>query len=145
MLAQVDEEDSFLRAALEQADGAAVPGEPQPGLAQLLNGEASFAQAIYRDAASRLHIVQAGGPVEVEDGDLGLVLDALQATYDFVLIAGGGGLAATSLAAEADLTVIFAGDARMREFLRDDFEEAGAREVILAALDSEGEAVEIAA
>ncbi|WP_294540721.1 Wzz/FepE/Etk N-terminal domain-containing protein [uncultured Rhodoblastus sp.] len=145
MLTQVDEEDVFLHAALEQADGAGIAGESQPGLAQLLKGEASFAQAIYRDAASRLHIVQAGGPVETEDGDLGLVLDALAATYDFVLIAGGRGLAATSLAAEADLTVIFAGDARMREYLRDDFTEAGAREVILAALDSGGEAVEIAA
>ena len=62
-----------------------------------------------------------------------------------MLIAGGGGMAATSLAAEADLIVIFAGDARMREVLRDDFVEAGAREVILAALDSGGEAVEIAA
>jgi hypothetical protein len=145
MLAQVDDEDKFLRAALEQADGAGIAGEPQPGLAQLLNGEASFTQAIYRDAASRLHIVQSGGPVETEDGDLGLVLDALQATYDFVLMAGGRGLAATSLAAEADLTVIFAGDPRMREYLRDDFAEAGARQVILAALDSGGEAVEIAA
>jgi hypothetical protein len=145
MLAQVDSSDGFLRAALEQADGNRVKGGFQPGLAQLLDGEASFAEAIYRDSASRLHLVQAGGQVETEDGDLGLILDALQATYDFVLIAGGVGMAATSLATDADLVVIFADDASMREDLRDDFAEAGAREIILATLDSIGEAVEIAA
>ncbi len=145
MLVQVDDEDAFLRAALEQAIGPRNPGEWRPGLAQLLDGEASFAEAIFRDAASRLHIVQAGGAVETEDGALDLILDALQATYDFVLIAGGGRMAATSLAAEAEMTVIFADDARMREFLHDDFAEAGAQGIVLAVLDPGGEAVELAA
>jgi polysaccharide biosynthesis transport protein len=145
MLVQVDDEDAFLRAALEQAIGPRNPGERRPGLAQLLDGEASFAEAIFRDAASRLHIVQSGGAVETEDGALDLILDALQATYDFVLIAGGGRMAATSLAADADMTVIFADDGRMREFLHDDFTEAGAQRIVRAALDPGGEAVELAA
>ncbi len=145
MLVQVDDEDAFLRAALEQAIGPRNPGERRPGLAQLLGGEASFAEAIFRDAASRLHIVQSGGEVETEDGSLDLILDALQATYDFVLIAGCGRTAATSLAAETHMTVIFADDARMREFLHDDFTDAGAQRIVLAVLDPGGEAVELAA
>ncbi|MGO9941260.1 MAG: GumC family protein [Rhodoblastus sp.] len=145
MLVQLDDEDAFLRAALEQAIGPRNAGEWRPGLAQLLDGQASFAEAIFRDAASRLHIVQAGGAVETEDGALDLILDALQATYDFVLIAGDGRMAATSLAVQAEMTVIFADDARIREFLHDDFAEAGAQEIVLAALDPRGEAVELAA
>lgn len=145
MLVQVDDEDAFLRAALEQAIGPRNPGERRPGLAQLLGGEASFAETIFRDAASRLHIVQSGGEVETEDGSLDLILDALQATYDFVLIAGCGRTAATSLAAETHMTVIFADDARMREFLHDDFTDAGAQRIVLAVLDPGGEAVELAA
>ncbi len=145
ILVQIDDSDVFLRDALEQAAGESAAEEFQPGLAQLLDGEASFAEAIYRDASTRLHIVQSGGPVETESGDLHMILDALQATYDFVLIAGGPGAAATHLPAEAELTVIFAKDRRGRDFLQDDFAAAGAHAIVLAGLNSCGEVIEMAA
>ena len=50
-----------------------------------------------------------------------------------------------SLAAEVDLAVIFAEDARKRDFLHDDFAAAGARAIVLAGVDSFGEIIEMAA
>jgi hypothetical protein len=145
ILVQIEDADVFLRDALEQASGESEFDEPQPGLAQLLNGETSFAEAIYRDDASRLHIVQSGGPVETQDGDLEMILDALQATYDYVLIACGAAAASGPLAAQADLTVIFAEDRSARDFLHDDFAAAGARAIVLAGIDRRGEIIETAA
>jgi hypothetical protein len=141
ILLQTDDSDPFLNEALEVAAGDG----SHPGLAQLLRGEASFADAIYRDDASRLHIVQAGGPVDLLSTDLSLILDALQATYDFVLIAAGADEAARALAAESDLTLIFAEDRQTRDFLHVDFEASGARPIVLAGLDRSGEIVEVAA
>jgi Mrp family chromosome partitioning ATPase len=143
ILLQTDDADPFLNEALEVAAGDF--DASHSGLAQLLSGEASFADAIYRDDASRLHIVQAGGPVDLLSTDLSLILDALQATYDFVLIAAGADEAARALAAESDLTLIFAEDRRTRDFLHDDFEASGVRPIVLAGLDRAGEIVEIAA
>lgn len=144
ILLQTDDADPFLNEALEVAAGGAGDVSP-PGLAHLLSGEASFSDAIYRDDASRLHIVQAGGPVDLLSTDLSLILDALQATYDFVLIAAGADEAARALAAESDLTLIFAEDPQTRDFLHDDFEASGVRPIVLAGLDRAGEIVEIAA
>jgi Mrp family chromosome partitioning ATPase len=144
VLVQVEDSDLSLRDALDHA-ASATPEEGQPGLAQLLQGEASFAEAIYRDGATRLHIVQSGGAVAVESDDLHMILDALQATYDYVLVACGPRAAATHLPAEAALTVIFAEDRRARDFLHDDFEAAGARAIALAGLDPQGEIIETAA
>ena len=144
ILVQTDDQDFDLRQGLQTAGGANEE-DAQPGLAQLLSGEASFAEAIYRDAASRLHIVQAGGEVDSQLDDLGLIFDALQATYDFVLLATGAGAAARLLAGEADLTLIFAEDGRTRNFLYDDFEAAGVRRIVLAGVDRSGEIVEVAA
>ena len=140
---QTDDRDLDLHQALASAAGGASE-ETQPGLAHLLNGEASFAEAIYRDASSRLHIVQAGGEAD-HQGDMGLIFDALQATYDFVLLATGADAAARLLAGEADLTLIFAEDGRTRDFLYDDFEAAGVRAIVLAGLDRSGEIIEVAA
>ena len=144
ILLQTDDEDLFLREALEVASGGARDAS-HPGLSHLLSGEASFADAIFRDDASRLHIVQAGGPVDAHSSDLSLILDALHATYDFVLIAAGADEAARSLAAEFDLTLIFAEDRLARDVLHDDFAASGARPIVLAGLDRGGEIVEIAA
>jgi uncharacterized protein involved in exopolysaccharide biosynthesis len=141
ILLQTDDADPFLNEALEVAAG----GAAHPGLAHLLSGAASFADAIYRDDVSRLHIVQAGGPVDLLSTDLSLILDALQATYDFVVIAAGANEEARALAAESDLTLIFAGDRQTRDFLHDDFEASGVRPIVLAGLDRSGEIVEVAA
>jgi uncharacterized protein involved in exopolysaccharide biosynthesis len=145
ILVQVDDSDAALADALALADGRGEFDEAEPGLAQLLGGEASFAEAIYRDGASRLHIIQSGGPVEDEAGDLDLILDALQSTYDYVLVATGETPEAARIAADADLTLIFAEDGRARDFLHDDFAAAGARAILLAGVDSLGEIVEMAA
>jgi succinoglycan biosynthesis transport protein ExoP len=145
ILVQIDSADKALAQALERADSGEAYGEPQPGLAQLLQGEASFAEAIYRDGASRLHIIQSGGPFDDDLGDLDLILDALQSTYDFVLVASGENGEAARLCADADLTLIFADDGRARDFLHDDFAALGARAIVLAGMDSLGEIVEMAA
>lgn len=143
ILVQIDDSDPFLNEALEVASGGACDGA-HPGLAQLLSGEAAFADAIFRDADSRLHIVQAGGAVDPQSVDLSLILDALQATYDFVLVAAGADKA-RELAAESDLTLILAADPGAREHLQDDIEASGARDIVLAGLDGAGDIVEIAA
>lgn len=57
-----------------------------PGLSDMLNGEASFADIIHRDEGSRLHIVGAGqGSLEIGPG-LDEAVDALSQTYEFVLM-----------------------------------------------------------
>jgi Mrp family chromosome partitioning ATPase len=144
ILLQTDDDDLFLSEALEVAAGGACDAS-HPGLTQLLSGEASFADAIFRDDASRLHIVQAGGPVDAHSSDLSLILDALHATYDFVLVAAGADAAAQTLAAESDLTLIFVKDRETRAVLHGDFQASGARPIILAGFDQGGEIVEIAA
>jgi hypothetical protein len=59
-------------------DGAA-------GLAELLEGRASFAEALHRDHASRLDLVPAGaGAIDIEA--LGPALAALAANYDFLVM-----------------------------------------------------------
>ncbi|MGP0104630.1 GumC family protein [Rhodoblastus sp.] len=149
ILVQVDDSDPALAAALESAQKNEFDddlfADAQPGLAQLLSGEASFAETIYRDGASRLHIIQSGGAVEAAPADIDLVLDALHATYDFALVAADAGAEAARIAREADLTVVYAEDARARGFLSDDFAAAGARAIILAGRDSLGEIAEMAA
>ncbi|MCI4679820.1 exopolysaccharide transport family protein [Rhodoblastus acidophilus] len=145
ILVQIDDSDHALAAELAAAQDIDVFEDAQLGLAQLLSGEASFAETIYRDGASRLHIIQSGGAVSAEPADIDLVLDALQATYDFAIVASGAGPEATRIARDADLTVIYAEDARARDFLSDDFAAAGARTVLLAGRDSLGEIAEMAA
>ncbi len=149
ILVQIDDSDPVLAAELESAQESDLDidlfDDVQPGLAHLLSGEASFAETIYRDGASRLHIIQSGGPVEAAPADLDLVLDALHATYDFALFAAGAGTQAARIAREADLTLIYAEDAGARSFLSDDFAAAGARIILLAGRDSLGEIAEMAA
>ncbi len=65
------------------------PGDAAPlGLGELLAGRASFAEIIHRDSQSRLHVVPAGalGPGAGTFDPIGLVLDALGETYDYVLL-----------------------------------------------------------
>jgi succinoglycan biosynthesis transport protein ExoP len=65
--------------------------EPRPekmmGLTDLLEGEASFADVIHRDCASRLHFVPFGSAESFDPDDLDIILDALAQTYDFVVLA----------------------------------------------------------
>jgi succinoglycan biosynthesis transport protein ExoP len=64
-----------------------------PGLAELMQGEASFAQIITRDRLSRVHLVGAGRPgfdcAQLQSPRLTLAIDALLRVYDHVLLDAG--------------------------------------------------------
>ena len=72
-----------------------------PGLAELMQGEASFSQIITRDRLSRVHLVSAGRPGSdrglLQSARLVLAIDALLRAYDHVVLDAG---AASDLPAE---------------------------------------------
>jgi polysaccharide biosynthesis transport protein len=72
-----------------------------PGLAELMQGEASFAQVITKDRLSRVHLVSAGRPgfdrSQLQSPRLTLAIDALLRVYDHVVLDAG---AASDLPAE---------------------------------------------
>ncbi|WP_128926054.1 GumC family protein [Bradyrhizobium guangxiense] len=83
-----------------------------PGLAELMQGEASFAQIITRDKLSRLHLVMAGRPgfdrSLLQSPRMTLAIDALLRAYDHVLIDAGSAsdLPAELLTAHARAVVV---------------------------------------
>ncbi|WP_375314322.1 exopolysaccharide transport family protein [Bradyrhizobium sp. A5] len=83
-----------------------------PGLAELMQGEASFAQVITRDKLSRLHLVMAGRPgfdrSLLQSPRVTLAVDALLRAYDHVLLDAGGAsdLPAELLTANARAVVV---------------------------------------
>ncbi|GMO27496.1 GumC family protein [Bradyrhizobium sp. TM233] len=93
-----------------------------PGLAELMQGEASFAQIITRDKLSRLHLVMAGRPgfdrSVLQSPRVTLAIDALLRAYDHVLVDAGSAsdLPAELLTAHARAVVVpdasMASDAR---------------------------------
>jgi polysaccharide biosynthesis transport protein len=81
---------------------AAVSTDPHaPGLAELMQGEASFSQIITKDRLSRVQLVSAGRPgfdrALLQSPRLTLAIDALLQVYDHVLLDAG---AASDLPAE---------------------------------------------
>src|SRR6516165_8270000 len=81
---------------------AAVSTDPHaPGLAELMQGEASFSQIITKDRLSRVQLVSAGRPgfdrALLQSQRLTLAIDALLRVYDHVLLDAG---AASDLPAE---------------------------------------------
>ncbi|WKA31525.1 GumC family protein [Bradyrhizobium roseum] len=81
---------------------AAISSDPvAPGLAELMEGQASFSQIITKDRRSRVHLVSAGRPgfdrAHLQSPRLTLAIDALQRVYDHVLLDAG---AASDLPAE---------------------------------------------
>jgi succinoglycan biosynthesis transport protein ExoP len=64
-----------------------------PGLAELMQGEASFTQVITKDLMSRAHLVSSGRPGSdrtlLQSPRLGLAIDALLKVYDHVLLDAG--------------------------------------------------------
>ncbi|MCW2318248.1 uncharacterized protein involved in exopolysaccharide biosynthesis [Rhodoblastus acidophilus] len=144
--------DLHLDAALLQglgvkADAQAEPGQApaQPGLAQLLAGEASYAEAIFRDGESRLHLLASGGRFDADAEDLRMIIDVLRATYDFVLIAAGADALGLGLARQADAVVVLGQPCAARDALREAFEAADARRLIVASPDDDGQLAEGAA
>ncbi|MBC9878246.1 polysaccharide biosynthesis tyrosine autokinase [Bradyrhizobium sp. INPA01-394B] len=92
---------------------AAVSVDPAaPGLAELMQGQASFAQVITRDKLSRLHLVMAGRPgfdrSLLQSPRVTLAIDALLRAYDHVLIDAGSAsdLPAELLTANARAVVV---------------------------------------
>jgi len=83
-----------------------------PGLAELMQGEASFAQIITRDRLSRVHLVSAGRPgfdrAQLQSPRLTLAIDALLRVYDHVLLDAGAGsdLPAELLTSQARAVVV---------------------------------------
>ncbi len=61
-------------------------GGSRAGLSELVDGSASFSEAIHREAGSRLHILPSGRARAAAGGGLNVVLDALADTYDFVVL-----------------------------------------------------------
>ena len=107
------------------------------GLTDLLDGDASFADVIHRDAASRLHFVPFGSKDTFNPDDLDIVLDALSRTYDFVLLAAPpfpGNPMTKALAPYADFVVLATGGERddvATQTARAELGAAGAPEVLL--------------
>ncbi len=83
-----------------------------PGLAELMQGEASFAQIITKDRLSRVHLVSAGRPgfdrAQLQSPRLTLAIDALLRVYDHVLLDAGtaSDLPAELLTAHARAVVV---------------------------------------
>jgi succinoglycan biosynthesis transport protein ExoP len=93
-----------------------------PGLAELMQGEASFSQVITKDRLSRVHLVSAGRPGSdralLQSPRLTLAIDALLRVYDLVVLDAGtaSDLPAELLTAQARAVVVpdvsMAADAR---------------------------------
>lgn len=83
-----------------------------PGLAELMLGEASFAQVITRDRLSRVHLVSAGRPsfdrALLQSPRLALAIDAFLRVYDHVLLDAGAAsdLSAELLSAQARAVIV---------------------------------------
>jgi uncharacterized protein involved in exopolysaccharide biosynthesis len=92
---------------------AAVSVDPfAPGLAELMQGEASFSQIITRDRLSRVHLVNAGRPgfdrAQLQSSRMMFAIDALLRVYDHVLLDAGAAsdLPAALLTANARAVVV---------------------------------------
>src|SRR6185437_13273628 len=83
-----------------------------PGLAELMQGDASYSQIITKDRLSRVHLVNAGRPgfdrTQLQSPRMTLAIDALLRVYDHVLLDAGSAsdLPAELLTANARAVVV---------------------------------------
>jgi len=83
-----------------------------PGLAELMQGEASYSQIITKDGLSRVQLVNAGRPrfdrTQLQSPRMTLAIDALLRVYDHVLLDAGtaSDLPAELLTAGAQAVVV---------------------------------------
>jgi succinoglycan biosynthesis transport protein ExoP len=119
---------------------AAVSVDPTaPGLAELMQGQASFAQVITRDKLSRLHLVMAGRPgfdrSLLQSPRVTLAIDALLRAYDHVLLDAGSAsdLPAELLTANARAVVVpdVSMDADARTLMCEQLKAVGFSEVTM--------------
>ena len=119
------------------------------GLSELLAGDASFADVIHRDHASRLHFIPTGRQ-EADFRDFDLILDALSETYDFIVMltpAFPNGEIAKIMAPYADFVVLATvtePDRKKLAMLETELIEAGAREVLVAGATVVGRVRDVA-
>jgi len=126
-------------AAFSPMMSAASVDPTAPGLAELVQGEASFTQIITRDRLSRVHLVSAGRPgfdrAQLQSPRLTLAIDALLRVYDHVLLDAGtaSDLPAELLTSQARAVVVpdasMESDARM--LMCDQLRAAGFSEVTM--------------
>ena len=124
------------------ADGATMgQASDLPGFTDLLGGDVSFAQAIFRDRRSRAHFVPSGrqplAPALLSAERLATILDALDHTYDHVVIDVGDdliGLFGPSAGAALVVTEFAAADPRtVRAF--DRIKASSAAAIMLLVVD----------
>ncbi len=116
-----------------------------PGLAELMQGQASFSQVITKDRLSRVHLVSAGRPGSdralLQSPRLTLAIDALLRVYDHVLLDAGtaSDLSAELLTAQARAVVVpdasMADDART--LMGDQLKAVGFTDVTMLSKPSE--------
>jgi len=110
-----------------------------PGLAELMQGEASFAQIITKDRMSRVHLVCAGRPgfdrTQLQSPRLTLAIDALLRVYDHVLLDAGtaSDLPAELLTSHARAVVVpdLSMEQDARSLMRDQLRAVGFSEVMM--------------
>ena len=82
----------MLQGELDNVDQAESAYEIE-GLSELMSGEASFADVIFQDLSSRAHLIAQGTrPMSLDEVDteqFGFLIDALEQTYDRVIVAIG--------------------------------------------------------
>ena len=128
---------------LPQSDEAGFDAEDEEGavgLAELLDGRASFAEALHRDRLSDLDLIPAGaGAISV--GTLGEALTALAASYDFLVMHAYDWRSPPALAARDGVAVlaIAAAPARLGAALAAAREAVAHDEIVVVGLKS-GEA-----
>ncbi|HEU0084673.1 MAG TPA: exopolysaccharide transport family protein [Bradyrhizobium sp.] len=124
---------------------AAVSVDPMaPGLAELMLGEASFAQVITRDRLSRAHLVTAGRQGAdrslLQSPRLALALDALLRVYDHVVLDAGtaSDLPAELLTANARAVVVPdpSMSAEARQLMTDQLKDVGFADVAMLSRPS---------
>ena len=115
---------------VEDEDGAV-------GLAELLDGRASFAEALHRDRLSDLDLIPAGvGAVSLET--LGEALAALAASYDFLVMHAYDWRSPPARAARDGVAVlaIAAAPARLEAALAEAREAVAQDEIVVVGLKS---------
>ncbi|MEX0852020.1 MAG: exopolysaccharide transport family protein [Bauldia sp.] len=122
-----------------------------PGFSDLFDGEASFAQVIFRDRRSRVHFIPAGSkPLRaelLEAERLETVLSALTLTYDHVIVDASDEMIAL-LAPECGLALVasaFGADDRQTKAAFDRITAASDAEVRLLVAESAGDEAEFSA
>ena len=114
--------------AYDRLVGAASAIERPKGFSDLIAGTANFADVIYRDAGSRLHVLPAGAGEGVTQYKSPLAVDALALIYDFVIFATSSLERARELAPLFD-TILVRGEGEDVETARAELLRAGAKNV----------------